>query len=198
MSIEQMADAIDRREAARREEPQPVPAATMVIVTNRNGFVIRDRFDGVPFTFKPNEPVTIPPDVASHFFGWPAERDVRNVHIAKRRGWNTREYMQRADPMDPLSDLLYERYADNIRITQKEYVLVAREDMRPADDAADNEVLTGDDDNDLATRQTTAISSTHGGRRTGSKATGRRSGRRTAPVEVPTDPPIPFVAIREE
>jgi hypothetical protein len=197
MSIEQMTDAIDRREAARREEPTPVPGATMVIVTNRNGFVIRDRFDGVPFTFKPNEPVTIPPDVASHFFGWPADREVMKVYIAKRRGWNTREYMQRADPMNPLSELLYERYADNIRITQKEYVLVAREDMRPADDAAD--MISGEDDNEVvrsgaAVEQTT----THTGRRTGSKVMGRRGGRRSSPVDAPTDPPIPFVSIGEE
>ncbi len=183
-----MTDAIDVHRAI--EEPSPVPGATMVIVCNRNSFLIRDRFDGVPFTFKPNERITIPPEVATHFFGWPGDREIMNVYIAKRHGWNTREYMQRADPMDPMSELLYQRYANNIRIEVKEYVLVPRE---ATGRAADDGVLM-EDDEDRPFSQTAADPSlTHVGKRTGSKAKPqRRGGRRSAPVQAPTDPPIPL------
>lgn len=178
-------DAIDVKMAA--DEPTPVPGATMVIVTNRNAFVVRDRFDGVPFVFKPNEPVAVPPEIAQHFFGWPADRDVMNVYIAKRHGWNTREYMERADVMDPMSPMLYERYADNIKITVKEYVLVPREEhARPADDGL---LMEEEDDGTPLSRQAADPEVTKVGRRTGSKAK-RRGGRRTPPVPAPTDPPI--------
>lgn len=181
-------DAIDEHLMEPDDLP-PVTGATMVVVTNRNAFIIRDRFDGVPYTFKPNETLSIPPDVAAHFFGWPGDREDMNIHIAKRRGWNTKEYIQRADPMDPNSELLYERYANNIVITVKEYVLVPKNEL-----AADDGLLI-EEDEDRGPASAADPTMSRGGIRTGSKA--KRRGRRSAQAPVPTDPPIPSI-IREE
>jgi len=74
------------------------PIVGGVRVTNKNEFVIRDRFDGVPFTFEPGKSVTIPPDAANHIFGWrhhgddEAPEHATNdmlVYCQKRHGWNT-------------------------------------------------------------------------------------------------------------
>ena len=62
-------------------------------VINRNDFVITDRYDGVPFTFPPNEPVDLSLEAAGHILGYPAERDLMNMHMAKRWGWNRPEHV---------------------------------------------------------------------------------------------------------
>lgn len=62
-----------------------------VKVINRNDFPITDRFDGVPYVFPPNTPVSIPIDAAHHIFGWHQGVDMMLVqrHVQKRLGWNT-------------------------------------------------------------------------------------------------------------
>lgn len=70
-----------------------------VRVVNKNDFEIVDRFDGVPFTFEPNKPVTIPPDAANHIFGWAhgATEDEMLVYCQKRHGWNTPQAIKAGD-----------------------------------------------------------------------------------------------------
>jgi hypothetical protein len=64
---------------------------TNLKVLNKNDFVISDRFDGVPYEFKPGEALTIPGDAAHHMLGWlpgiPPEAVF--LHVQKRWGWNT-------------------------------------------------------------------------------------------------------------
>lgn len=82
-------------------------------VTNRNDFPIRDRYDGVPYVFAPNESVDLPLDAAGHILGYPAERDVMNLHMAKRWGWNRPEHVV----IDPQTrKMKFQELADNIHI----------------------------------------------------------------------------------
>jgi hypothetical protein len=76
------------------DSPHPLAeprAITSLKLTNKNDFVIEDRFDGVPYTFHPNTPVSIPADAALHMLGWFPGVDLKIVanHVAKRWGWNT-------------------------------------------------------------------------------------------------------------
>ena len=110
-------------------DPPPAPAAPpmhMVEVTNRNGFVIEDHFDGVSHIFRPNEPLSIPPAAASHFFGWPGEGHVMRLHTCRRFGWNTPVHLAR-DPTRP-HDLrsVADIYFGNIDIKTVEYEMVRR------------------------------------------------------------------------
>lgn len=70
-----------------------------VRVVNNNEFTIKDMFDGIPFTFDPGKPVTIPPDAAGHIFGWRADAtpDEMLVYCQKRHGWNTPEVVRAGD-----------------------------------------------------------------------------------------------------
>lgn len=77
------------------------PQVMSVKVTNRNDFLIRDMFDGVPYEFHPNKPLAVPIDAANHIFGWwPPYTDdegkqhsvdpaAMKAHVIKRFGWNT-------------------------------------------------------------------------------------------------------------
>jgi hypothetical protein len=76
------------------EQFEQAPPLHFVEVTNRNGFPISDRHDGVPYVFKPGEPLRIPADAATHFFGYPAEVDVMQAHTCKRWGWNTPDHLK--------------------------------------------------------------------------------------------------------
>lgn len=77
------------------------PQVMQVKVVNRNDFMIRDMFDGVPYEFEPNKPTSVPIDAAHHIFGWwppytdqegnrheVDQKDMKR-HIMKRFGWNT-------------------------------------------------------------------------------------------------------------
>ena len=64
----------------------------MVRVTNRNAFALVDRFDGVPYEFRTNQPLSIAMEVATHILGWPAEPELMRLHIAKRTRTPTRFY----------------------------------------------------------------------------------------------------------
>lgn len=67
------------------------PQIMNVKVINRNDFTITDRFDGVPYVFEQNRPLSVPIDAANHIFGWHPGVDPAVVrrHVQKRMGWNT-------------------------------------------------------------------------------------------------------------
>jgi hypothetical protein len=99
----------------------------MVEVVNRNGFVLRDMFDGVPYTFRPNEQLSIPPQVAHHIFGWPGDGETMRLHTCRRFGWNTPEHLERdrnrPHDMRSVADI----YFENIDVKTVEYDMVKRE-----------------------------------------------------------------------
>ncbi len=75
-----------------QQEPElDTPQIMNVKVVNRNDFVIADRFDGVPYVFHTNQPLSVPIDAANHIFGWYPGVDPAIVrrHVQKRMGWNT-------------------------------------------------------------------------------------------------------------
>ena len=83
-------------------------------VINRNDFAIRDRYDGVPYIFTPDEYVDLPLDAAQHILGYPADRDVMELHMAKRWGWNRPEHVV----IDPITKRTkFQELAGNIHIT---------------------------------------------------------------------------------
>lgn len=90
-----------------------------VRVTNHNNFEIRDRHDGLPYRFKPGEPLVVPAEVAQHLFGFPGDPEDVAVHISRRFGWNQPKHYE-ACPDDP-DTLLWQRYVGNIRIEVEVY-----------------------------------------------------------------------------
>jgi hypothetical protein len=124
------------------------PSFQMVKVTNNNTFVLLDRFDGVPFQFLPGKPLSIPPDAAAHFFGWPGEPDLMRLYIAKRHGWNTPDDIKRADD----GRMRWEMWVDKIEISAVHFDLVQRDPSAqiPADPGIDDpELETMAESNDL-------------------------------------------------
>jgi hypothetical protein len=103
------------------------PTYVMIKVTNRNPMIIRDRFDGVPVEFKPGETVTINKHQAYHFFGFPGTPDEMAVHMAKRFGWNTAEYVMRPPGTMPHEPMLFQKYAAAIHIEAVEMELVPKQ-----------------------------------------------------------------------
>lgn len=107
-----------------------VSSLSMVSVCNRNNFTLEDRHDGVPYKFTPNVALSIPPQAAAHFFAWPAERDVRVMHMSRRYAWNRvtedMEFLQpdSATPNDRRN--LAEKYVDNFHIETQTFDLVPR------------------------------------------------------------------------
>ena len=128
--------------------PQAPTASTMVEVTNRNGFIMRDRFNGVPYEFKPNETITLSPVEANHFFGYPAEPKLMAIYMAKRFGWTGEEYRKPANPransMDPDNMQLWQFYASQVAIKPVEMVMVRKDQLGNllADDGAEDELET--------------------------------------------------------
>ena len=88
-----------------------------VRVTNHNPFLLEDRFDGVPYEFPPGETVIVPPEVAAHIFGFPAEQPELYIHMARRFGWNRPEHYQ----TDEKGLMLWQRMAANIKIAVEHY-----------------------------------------------------------------------------
>lgn len=76
-------------ESQERELDQP--QIMNVKIVNRNDFPISDRFDGVPYVFESNHPVSVPIDAANHIFGWfpGVDPEIVKRHVQKRFGWNT-------------------------------------------------------------------------------------------------------------
>lgn len=112
-----------------------------VKVINRNGFALpEDYFDGVRYSFPPNEPQSIPADAATHFFGYPGDRDEMFQHTTRRYGWNTPAHIM-AGP-DGKSDA--EKFFGKLEFKPVIYELVEKADADPtAPIAAD---LAGDDE----------------------------------------------------
>lgn len=120
-----------------REEDLPqLQPHVLVQVTNRNAFAIRDRYDGVPVIFKPNETVSITQEQARHFFGYPGDPIDMAIHMAKRFGWNTLEYTY-VDPADgPEGPTRYQKQAWLIEFKEQEFELVPK-GTKNADDGVD-------------------------------------------------------------
>jgi hypothetical protein len=97
----------------------PADQLQRVRVVNRNDFAIKDRFDGVPYVFKPNEEVDLPLDVANHILGWPGDEEDRWRHMAKRWGWNLPDHITKQWKGRPL----WEHYCANVEITVQNYEL---------------------------------------------------------------------------
>lgn len=166
----------------REQEVMPAPPAhVMIQVINRNSFIIRDRFNGVPVWFKPNETVTISPTEAQHFFGYPGTKEEMAIYMAKRNGWNTIAHVQ-VDPNDGPDGLpLYQKYASNIHITTQEFELVPK-GSKSADDGLDVDnmpVQEGHPDAPLSAARARDNTGAAVGKRAGSpvKLGGRRPGR---------------------
>ena len=77
-------------------EPEVTPEGKfagfeLIRVTNKNDFPITDMYDGVPYLFAPNKPISIPVAAASHFFAWPTDDPkLFGLWLSKRLGWNTK------------------------------------------------------------------------------------------------------------
>jgi hypothetical protein len=103
------------------------PTYLMIRVTNNNQFVIRDRYDGVLFEFKPGVPVNINGYQAQHFFGFPGDADEMAVHMAKRFGWSSLEHIARGEGnRNPDAPMLFQTFAANIRLEAIEMELVPK------------------------------------------------------------------------
>jgi hypothetical protein len=108
-----------------------------------------DRFDGVPYIFKTDVPMSIPVEVATHILGWPGEPEYIRRHIAKRFGWNTPDDMRRLDAklsadgtvVDVGSGpMRWETWVDKIEISPIHYELIERDPDAPIPaDAGDPE-----------------------------------------------------------
>ena len=100
-----------------------------VKVTNRNGFALpADFFDGVRFTFPPNEPQSIPADAAAHFFGYPGDVEDMFDHTTKRYGWNLPQHIVKGP--DGQSDA--EKFFSKLEFKPVVYELVEKNDPDPA------------------------------------------------------------------
>jgi len=53
-------------------------------VTNKNSFTLVDKYDGIEYTFKSNEPVVIEEEAARHFFGYGTPD---KIPYLVRQGW---------------------------------------------------------------------------------------------------------------
>lgn len=116
------------------------PTYVMITIVNRNPFVIRDRYDGVPIEFPPGERINITKDQALHFFGFPGTADEMAVHMAKRFGWNTADYVKRERGSSPDEPMLFQKYAAAVHLEVVEMELVPKQ-KNAADDNLDIETM---------------------------------------------------------
>jgi hypothetical protein len=116
------------------------PVFRLVKVVNTNDFPISDMYDGVPYVFKPNEPLSIPPEAAQHFFAWPSDDPkLIQMWIAKRLGWNTAADIAR----QPDGRMRWEHWVDKIQIVPVDYDLVQRDPAAPIPaDAGEDDQMT--------------------------------------------------------
>ena len=79
-----------------------------VKVKNNNDFPLKDRFDGIPFTFGAGKTETIPADAAAHFFGIVDGADPEEIHnhICRRYGWNHPKYMENGSDRNRTSKII--------------------------------------------------------------------------------------------
>lgn len=78
-------------------------------ITNNNDFVISDRYDAVPYEFKPGESTAVHADAALHIFGWFPGVDMAAVekHVQKRWGWNRPELMMSGEAAERFKKLTF-------------------------------------------------------------------------------------------
>jgi hypothetical protein len=145
------------------QDALPPPEAHIRIkVTNRNAFAIRDRFDGVPYTFKPGDQVTVTQAQANHFFGWPGDLDSRTIYMAKRFGWSTKEHVIRDTLAGPDAKSLLETYVANVILETEEMVMVPKKQAL-ADDMLDVDTMPTMGDEEFGPEPTARASGSAGG-----------------------------------
>ena len=77
-------------------KPGETPTFQLVKIINTNDFTIEDMFDGVPYRFEPNKPLSIPLEAAAHFFAWPSDDLIFvKLWIVKCFGWNMKDDIAR-------------------------------------------------------------------------------------------------------
>ncbi len=124
-------------------KPGETPTFQLVKIINTNNFVIEDMFDGVPYRFEPDTPLSIPPEAAAHFFAWPSDDPTLiKMWIAKRLGWNTKDDIERqAD-----GRMRWEHWVEKIKIAPVHFDLVQRDANAPIPaDTDEVEVMTESD-----------------------------------------------------
>jgi hypothetical protein len=101
-------------------------------VTNHNEFPIDDRYDGIPYVFKPGIALTIPLDAAAAIFGMPVDDDgivtfaPDTAYMARRWGWNVLEKRDEKELTSvAMERLIRETSAKiaNIKVEQVSYIL---------------------------------------------------------------------------
>jgi hypothetical protein len=124
-------------------KPGETPTFQLVKIINTNDFVINDMFDGVPYKFEPNKPLSIPLEAAAHFFAWPSDDPTLvKMWIAKRLGWNTKEDIER----QPDGRMRWEHWVEKIMIVPVHFDLVQRDPDAPIPaDAGEGEAMTESD-----------------------------------------------------
>jgi hypothetical protein len=113
-------------------EPLP-PTHTLIRVTNTNPFPVTDMFDGVPYVFSPNTPISIPVAAAQHFFAWPSDDPkLVGLWVSKRLGWNTKADIEVQADGRPR----WQHWVEKILVQSVEFDLVPRDPSTPimADD----------------------------------------------------------------
>jgi len=121
--------------------PGETPTFQLVKINNTNDFTISDMFDGVPYKFEPNKPLSIPIEAAAHFFLWPSDDPTLvKMWIAKRLGWNTAKDIER----QPDGRMRWEHWVDKIEIAPVHFDLVQRDPDAPipADAGEPDESMT--------------------------------------------------------
>jgi hypothetical protein len=118
----------------------PPEAHIRIKVINRTDRVIRDRFDGVPFIFKPGDAVIVSQAQANHFFGWPGDLEQRTLYMAKRFGWSTMEYVVRDPLAGPDAKSILEKLVEGIILEVEEMVMVPKKQVL-ADDGLDVDTM---------------------------------------------------------
>jgi len=119
-------------------EPEVTPEGKfagfeLIRVTNKNDFPITDMYDGVPYLFAPNKPISIPVAAASHFFAWPTDDPkLFGLWLSKRLGWNTKADLE----LQSDGRMRWQHWVEKIHIEAVQYELVQRDPAAPipADD----------------------------------------------------------------
>lgn len=97
---------------------------TQIRVVNNNPFPIMDRYDGVQYQFPPEEPVTVPADVATHIFGYRPDATEQDMllHVSRRFGRNTPKAIEDGEDR---------QFFENLDIKPVRFKLVSVEETGP-------------------------------------------------------------------
>lgn len=113
----------DKIEAARTQ---------FVKVTNGLPFTVLDRYNGVPYVIRPGQHENLPLDAAVHILGYSEPMDVKcmELHVCKRMGWNTLEFLE-VDPKTKKNKA--QTYFEALKIEPVVYKLVKVDESEPDD-----------------------------------------------------------------